>query len=326
MTSRLALVQKEEPPESTALTPHVGNGFLSNTEKLHAIETEVIRNLESQSEDEILEVRRRSKILGKTAWKIEVACDAQILSRAENMRKAPGWKRTWKGDVGGRGVTAAVRKRAKALGVTPNTIFKNAAIFRLIKSVESDNPDNTKSLGILDEKSYFHAALTAADPKTALLTFAEEKKVRKRFRVSDAYRYLEKHCLTRKAVTTKVVQSARAEISKLSRRNLEIQHVLDCISKTQANIKLCPSSEVNRIHQDYIDELRFYIEGDLFMEDLAVLLKRSISKGNKTSDQMSKDVGLPIDVVEREISLLATVSHLVRVPGTTPQEWSINIR
>lgn len=292
---------------------------VANIEKLAAIEREAIESLVDQSPEEVLVTRRNAKMLSSTAWRVECACDAEIVSRAENRRKGRGFV-----DIEAVGVMSAVRKRAKQIGVTPTTVFKNAQIHRLITAFESAHPEKTTSLRVmLDERGYFVSALTAADPVAALSIFISKKQTLSRFRVTDSKRFLLREGLTKKAITTQALSEAREQVG-LTGRAAEIDHVIEVISQVRANvIPACPNPDIRRIHESYIEELDNYTEEVLFNKDVALVLRRAWKMGNKREQEMSNATGFPVDVVHREMLLLSRSGEFTLIMSAEPF-WHLN--
>jgi len=285
--------------------------FVSHAERLAKIEFEVIANLPQQDSTQVLQTRANAKLLSETAWRIECACDAQLISNAKNMRS-----RGSLGDTEGIGKMAAVRRQAKKVGCTPQTIFKNAQIFHLIKKAEGANPEMSTSLRILNERKYFVVALMAADPIAALNIFIEKKKSLSRFRTTDAERLLERLGLTKKSVSSVAINNARESLPALSTRASEIEHInltIDLI-KEQV-ISKCTNSEVIRIHESYIEELSAYMGEELFDQDAAMALRRAHRMGNHWEDQLAKATKFPLEVVHREMRLLGALGQFIEVPG-----------
>lgn len=157
-----------QPSQTLSLVQAVGNA-----QALAAIETEtaaLIESLPNLSLDELSDMRNRAKTLGRCAWLIECAVDAELLRR---MRLTGG---RGKADVEGRGITAAVKERAEELGVDARTVFRNAQIHNTFFKAEDDAPETTViDHSSLEEKSYYELALRSTDPKATLRKFEEAR-------------------------------------------------------------------------------------------------------------------------------------------------------
>lgn len=291
--------------------------LLSQAERLAKIEREVIAHLPDQDLDEVLSTRANAKLLSETAWRIECACDAQIVSGAKSMR---GKGRN--GEAKELGVTAAVRKQAKKAGCTPATVFKNAQIFKLIQQAESASPEMSTALRVLNERKYFVVALTAADPVGALKIFIEKKSTLPRFRTTDAERLLSRLGITKKQVNQTVITNVRKTISHLSTREEEIDHIYKVIELIKLSvIPECSNPEIIRLHESYIEDLTDHLTEDLFNADAAAALRRAWSLGNHNDKQLAKATGFPEDVVHREMKMLERAGQFLLIPRTEPPKW-----
>lgn len=302
-------------PESNQIS-RSSSHFLSKIgTALTDIETNIFKDLTTQDDDEVMVSRRKAKELGKAAWRIEAACDAQIVTRAQ-AKKPLGGSRTKSGVV-----MAAVRKRAKEIQCTPRYIFRNAAIFNLIREVESI-PENTTNVSVLDERGFYNTALMAADPKAAVLLFARKKLSTKRFRVTDALRLLEREGLTKKAAVKNAINLARQTGEVLAERQTEIDHINSVINYVRENVFCdCPSDEISRIHLAYIEELQEYIQEFLFDEDAGKALELAWLSGKQDEVGLSKATGFPLDTVSHEMKMLYGLGKFIPIPNTSPQRW-----
>lgn len=149
--------------------------------RLEKIEDDIIALLPDMSDDEVMDTRIYAKSLGRSAWRIEVACDREIWNRTEAKRGRGNV------DVEGVGIKATVAKRAAELGCTPRTIESNARVAKFVREIEEENDESTFT--ILDEKGYWQAALSADYPKEAIEHFVNAKLENPFFSVSDAFRW-----------------------------------------------------------------------------------------------------------------------------------------
>ena len=148
--------------------------------KLEKIDDDIITLLPEMSDDDVMDTRNYAKTLGRSAWRIEIACDAEIWNRTQAKRGRGNV------DTEGVGIKATIAKRAAELGCTPRTIEQNARVHKLVQEVEI-NDESTFT--ILEDKGYWQAALASSDPKAALDHFVEEKTDNPFFSASDAYRW-----------------------------------------------------------------------------------------------------------------------------------------
>lgn len=159
------------------LTPTTGLAkVLNQINKVERTERDIIALLPSLSDDEVIETRNSARILQCCAWKIEIACDAEIWDRsAVNLAKSG------KKDTGEKGILAAVNKRAKEIGCGASTVRANARLFRRFAPVLSTEQG-------LDDKGFYQAALKADDPDAKIEEWIERKLEDPFFRPADAWR------------------------------------------------------------------------------------------------------------------------------------------
>lgn len=162
-----------EVPRPTAALAKVFNQI----HKLEAIEHDVIALLPSLSDDQVIETRITARLLFASAWKIEIACDAEIWDRTDKALRGRG-----NVDAQEKGILAAVNKRADEIGCSARTVYENARIFRTFK----ENIESTCKN--LDDKGFFQAALQSPEPKVTIERFAQTKLDNPHFRVADAWR------------------------------------------------------------------------------------------------------------------------------------------
>lgn len=271
---------------SLSLTPYL--------EQLARLDIATLETLSQHDENAVLDIRYQAKQLEKYRWRIEVACDAAIWTQTEQAKRGRGNK-----DVDAVGILAAVAKKAKAIGVTPATIYRNRQIFKLLLDVQNASLEHNV-LDILEEKGYYDIALSAADPLAALNTFAEKKVTLPRFRVTDAQRYLKAQGQTKQAVALKAVEHIREEEGTLSERQALLAHIATAkeIIKSQI-IDKCPDGEFKeRFWDDLI--LSLTEEGDeLFNQDAGEALVKAWTEGAHREDEMAEKTGLPLAEVSR---------------------------
>jgi len=180
-------------------------------QRLAAIQTEaseVIRSLPKLGDAELLALRNRASEIGRCAWLIECAVDAELLRRLGEKR-GRGNK-----DVNERGLMAAAKERAEMMECEPGTIRRNAQIFNEFREHFQrflDCPENMMGAqhSILD-KTFYDAAIRSGDPHATLQTFLEAKASNPRFSTRDA---------------RKMVRRASAP---------DLSHVVECALFTEA--------------------------------------------------------------------------------------------
>lgn len=165
---------------SAAATIHWLTALEGDTDK-------VIASLPEREDDELLTIRRQASILGKCAWRIEAACDAEIVKRG-HARRGRGNK-----DIEGAGVKAAVAKHAAELNVDPRRVWENAQLHANFFDTENSASARTNlasngSVEILEDKSFYLAAMASDDPHATLEYFAQQKTENPFYSTRDAWR------------------------------------------------------------------------------------------------------------------------------------------
>lgn len=303
--------QQFDPPENRQTTaiafPRAVPQLLATVEKLEIMEREVLMSLATQSDEEILDTRRKSKLAGRFAWRIEAACDAQIIARAKRLKGGRGIK-----DDDEAGINSAVRRRSKIIGCTPNTIKVNARIFHLMQAAETSNNGNTSLLQILDEKGFYIAALSAIDEQAALVLFAQKKSEPKRFRVADAFRLLVKLGLTKKVASSKGIRQIRTA----SR-----DKIFAYLKKLKTVLLDCPDTDTfDRVLQDCYTDVDDQIK-EMFEDDVCTSLREAHQLGNHNEDQLSRATEFPLEVVSRLMLVMGEDGEFIKVPCTGSQRW-----
>nr|MDQ3326963.1 site-specific DNA-methyltransferase [Chloroflexota bacterium] len=136
--------------------------------ELDSLQERIIERLPSLSDEGLLRAREASVTLGRVAWRIECACDAEEVGRAIER----GHK------------TEEIKDYAKQLNVGTTTVYRNADIHRVFfpRTGKNDLED------ILPDKMYWRAALDAPNPIAAIEMFAEIKGAGTHFLPADAER------------------------------------------------------------------------------------------------------------------------------------------
>jgi hypothetical protein len=287
--------------------------FLQYLNRLAAVESAVIEDLENQSDHQILLTRSKARMLESAAWRIECACDYILLNREPIPHRARG--RGHK-DIEGRGWNANAAKRAKEVGCLPRQIEKNSQIFKLILEIKNTVPSDG-ILETLKEKSFYYAALSAADPIEALSEFTLKRQANPKFRVTDAYRLLMSEGKTKN-------QIARHAVQKFERRDL-LTHLRKARHVLQQLMKECPDSKLaKKLYSDSLTNINDEIR-EMFDEDAADLLCKAWEDNNHNERQLSLATGLPKDVVSRLMGRMSEEGKFIVVPqstnGSTPKVW-----
>lgn len=277
----MSAVLREAPKQNTQALSKIFN----HLNKLERLETDVIGLLPDLSDDEVLETRNYSKLLGKSAWKIEVACDAEIWNRTKAMC-GRGNK-----DIDEEGIMAAVNKRAAEIGCSGQTIRNNRNIFDTFKEeiVQID-------FNHLDEKTYYLAALASPDPHVAIETFAREKIKNPFYSTRDAYREARR---SKKAVyeaKNRIAYEVNHEKRQALRRHfdgtkLSLETMRDACAKLDTQL-------ASSMYGSWIQEIEDQ-EDVWFVEDAKVALIKAWRNGNTRETHMATALGLPITEVHR---------------------------
>lgn len=309
-------------PALAAVLPFVSRvrqSYNQLIQELPGLLEELAQELREASEEGVAELRKGIHTLGKELWRFECACDAELFERA---RATPG---RGNHDITEIGIKAAVRRRAKLVGVTPRTIEKNAQVHRLRKKFVEQHPEKGRfENALLPEKGYYIAALSAANPIEALNAFFNEKQNRPRFRPSDAYRLLESQGLTQAAVTSAALEAARTP-----ERKALLAHY-----RWASNIilhQLFPNNPdrnaAERIYGNTLSDIKDEL-GELFYADVSAALRQSWLSGNKAEDSMIRSSGFPPDIAKIIIYRLEDEGEFILVPQPgaapgTPKLWHL---
>lgn len=166
----MAAALKVVPRQTTALAK-----VLHQIDRAEKSERDVIALLPTLTLDELIYTRNSARLLHCTAWKIEIACDAEIWDRAQSLSQ------TGKKDLGEKGIMAQVNKRAEEIGCGASTVRANARLYRRFAPLLSTEQG-------LDDKGFYQAAMKADDPEAKLQEWAQKKVENPFFRVADAWR------------------------------------------------------------------------------------------------------------------------------------------
>lgn len=261
---------------------------------------EIIAQLPGMDDEAVLEVRLQAKALGRAAWRIEIAADAEILKR-ENQRRGRGVK-----DVEGKGVTAAVRKHAAEIGVNPRTIFQNAAIHQTFFNSASANTNNAKEgvKSVLEEKEYYRAAHQTEDPHATLEIFARKKSEDPFFTTREAWRYV-------RELKAPPIDSPVPPL-------IEDTNVSAWFGDFQAVVGRAPDVGLKRILRDAIDEVRYHVQkpGTTRLIQLLELIENKVDEQDLIATEINVDrVHVAVWLNRMEEDGLLTRFEKERAPG-----------
>lgn len=285
-------------------------------DELTVLQTRLLDLLPSQSEEDIIQTRAQAKQLEKHGWYIQSACDAALWDRNAKAKRGRGNK-----DVNQTGIKAAVIKKARLIGVTPMTIYRNKQIYRLIQDFNSTNEFNV--LSVLEDRGFYNAALNSEDPIQALLDFSELKKSSRRFRISDARRFLERSgsskVVPRDAKRVKSPDSVRAAHGVVNTRRAQIEHLELAIAFIKGNlIPSCPDPDLaERLWADTLMTVEDERQ-ELADADASDSLLGELKLGDRSEEALVNCTGLPVEMVRRLVSQLEEAGSIIRVVARDP--------
>lgn len=287
--------------------------------KLSSLEPTIHSNLEEADEEQLIKVWNALGKVERFTWVGKCAACSRLWDKTTEAKRGRGNK-----DATERGILAAVSRTSKRFGITPSTVYLNARIFRLIKSVETaglidpnaepNSYTEHNILDVLNQQGYWEHALKGADPVKTVLEFANLKTKLHRFKTTDAERLVLTPEFSRKAVALKAVEVAREETGHLSERQALIQHIRSSQEAIQSLIiPSCPDEAFKiRFWDDTLMSLEEEYD-ELFEEDAFVVLRSSWDKGHHREDQLTEATGLPIADVSKLMKSLCDMSEFIPV-------------
>ena len=160
------------------ITHAVGSLF----NELNVIESKadtVIAMLPDMTDEQVKSTHSYAKEIGKAAWRVEVAANAEIMKRIQSR----AWQR------GGDGVVATIASVAADLGIAPRTLYNDTQIHKTFFATQNI----ASACNVLQDKQFYTAALTASNPLEAVEQMAIKKAENPFFTASDAYREIKRH-------------------------------------------------------------------------------------------------------------------------------------
>lgn len=271
------------------LDTSLSRDLFQQVQRLETLENDILATLSQKSEEEIIKIRTDARCLGIFSWKIECACDAALLNKA-NYEYRPTIGRP---DTEGKGMTPALLKRMKALGCSHMTIRRNAKIFNEF----GDHLNAT--VKTLPDKGYYLAALETDDPQATISLFIEKKIATPKFNVAEANRIVGAIKREREVAKENFTESNATDVRK------ELQtHILKTISQVETIKANCPDIQFGkRFYDSFIQELRDHLDL-MFEEDASKALQRAWEDGFRKEDQMSAHTGLPRETVSQVMRML----------------------
>ena len=274
-------VLRDAPKENTQALSKIFN----HLNKLERLEADVIGLLPELSDDEVVDTRNYSRMLGKTAWKIEAACDAEIWNRT---KAACGRGNR---DVNEEGILAAINERAALVGCSARTIYNNGKIFATFREeIVAD------AFNHLDDKNYYLAAASAADPHTMLEQFAAEKLKNAFFSTRDAWRAARKSKKALYETKNRIAYEVNHEQRQALRQHFDSTKIT-LETMRDACAKLDPKLAAS-MYGSWILEIEDQ-QDVWFVEDAKEALVKAWLNGNTREDHMATALGLPVAEVHR---------------------------
>lgn len=267
--------------ETSKVTKQFAEIF-GSIDRLENLEATIARLAPKAEDEQLIHGRNYARQLGKTAWKIEVICDAEIWRRTKRLVGGRGHT-----DTNEEGVMAAVNKRAHDLGCGASTVLKNVQIFNQFETT-------LISESTLDDKSYYQAALSAPDPDAALDFFAAKRAESPFYLAADAWRDV--------AFLKAQVEIAKDKlVSKV--RTPDRQKAWDHLQDTKQIMEMQrgkspePSFK-SRIYDPIIKDIQDMLDV-MFVEDARIALEQVWEKGYRTDTDMARVTGLPMKEVNK---------------------------
>lgn len=279
--------------------------IFNHLNKLDRLEVEVITILPELSDEEVLETRDYARLLGKSAWKIQAACDYQIWLRTDRALQGRGHK-----DVDEKGIIAAVNKQADRLGCSGRTVLNNHRIYETFQKEITETRFSS-----LDDKGYYLAALSAPDPHEALDLFAAKKLDSPFFLVKDARTAAK--ALKREEYLAKNQRAHEADDPGAKDRLAARRHFDETRLLLEQRKAACPDQKLAvKLYgawiQDIVDQEGVWDDADL---DSAII--RAWKNGNKLPEQISTAANIRLSEVKRRLkSMEGTKFQQVKQRGT----------
>lgn len=251
--------------------------IFNHLNKLDKLETDVIDLLPALTDDEVVETRAYSKLLGKTAFKIELACDAEIWNRTKaNCGRGNV-------DVEEVGILAAVKKRASEIGCGESTIRKNAQLYNQFKKVLSTEHN-------LDEKGFYQAAIASPDPDGFIELMAQKKAEYPTYSVAEAWREVKKAQGKLIERRNEMAYEVNNELRLKLRAHFDETRLM--LEQRQAGASALDPELAQKFYASWIQEIADQADvwNELDMQDAAVA---TWHKGNTREDHMATALGLP---------------------------------
>lgn len=149
----------------------------------------LVSALPDYGDEELLACRAEAEALGRASWIIVTRIDHEIMVRAQRVSNKK------QGDLSQSGIYATAARQAKATGLDPTTILKNATIYRNFGDIltSPNDPESLRLTEVLRDKGYWLAATYApvGEMRDYLKYFADQKENDPTFTVRAAHRYVQ---------------------------------------------------------------------------------------------------------------------------------------
>lgn len=141
--------------------------------------------IRSYDDEALLATRETAEALNKASWIVITACDHEIMSRANRVSNRR------EGDKTQTGIYATAARQAKATGLNPTTILRNATIYANFGNILTGNdPESLFLVETLQDKGYWDAAAHSPSMHDAIRFFATQKAASPKFTVREAWRWV----------------------------------------------------------------------------------------------------------------------------------------
>ena len=161
-------IEIEETEEQLA---PLGGTALESANMLHEWADMVIQNVQSQSDQKLIELARDAQNLEKAAFRVRGACGAELKRRLRERHPADGV------EAGEKQIGKEMGALAKEMGVAPKTLEDDTRIFETF----SDNLRGNVDL----DREHFRVALSAPDPQAAIDLAYEQRRENESYSTRD---------------------------------------------------------------------------------------------------------------------------------------------
>lgn len=268
---------------------------LARIQKLTTANDQILSELPDEKlwpDEMVVRLRSFSRQIGQQAWRVECACDAELLSRATRLQGGRAQE-----DEEQKGVRATAKRVAARLGVDPSAVFLNAQIHRTFFNCGADQETSLDVQTSLLEKSFYVVALGADDPLAAIEQIASARQEDPDFSVRDARR------LMRQSRRALVNIEPIAAIKDVQDRALK-EHLAKAIKTIHGLVGDCPSPTIG---SEYNLWLRWLIkQRDRTPEKDQKEVAAVLAMGCFTIEDIADETGLPQSDVKEILGLMVT--------------------